>query len=235
MPILTQCPTCRRQLRVPDELLGRNVKCPECLAVFIAATDTDAREPEHAGAEPEETPAASSVEAESDDFYDDEEDDEDIPRRRNRRRAWRARAREDVAGPAVGLIVISAIDILLAFFLVFSAAIEMARAPDAPAAGERAAPPNRRQRERDVNRDEQMERQVGGVLVMVWGVIALLCGVLTMVSGLLMKGLRGYGLAMTCCALSVIPCTAPCFVASIPIGIWGLVVLNRHEVRASFD
>jgi len=233
MPIVTHCPTCRRQLRVPDELLGRDVKCPECLTVFTAATDPEARDPEDAGAEPEETPATSSAEVESEDYYDDE-DDEDIPRR-HRRRAWRARAREDVAGPAVGLVVISAIDILLAFFLVFSAAFEMARAPDAPVGGERAAPPNRRQRDRDVNRDEPMERQVGGVLVMGWGVIALLCGVLTMVSGLLMKGLRGYGLAMTCCALSVIPCTAPCFVASIPIGIWGLVVLNRHEVRASFD
>lgn len=37
MPILTSCPSCGRQLRVPDELLGRQVKCPSCNAVFSAA------------------------------------------------------------------------------------------------------------------------------------------------------------------------------------------------------
>src|SRR5262245_9825381 len=98
MPILTHCPTCRRQLRVPDELFGRNVKCPECLTVFIAATDTDISDSEDASAQPEETPFPSSVEVESEDLEGDEYD-EDIPRR-HRRRAWRARAREDVAGPA---------------------------------------------------------------------------------------------------------------------------------------
>ena len=35
MPILT-CPTCSKSLKIPDELLGKKVKCSACLAVFTA-------------------------------------------------------------------------------------------------------------------------------------------------------------------------------------------------------
>jgi predicted Zn finger-like uncharacterized protein len=36
MPINTDCPSCNRKLRVPDELLGKKVKCPTCGTVFQA-------------------------------------------------------------------------------------------------------------------------------------------------------------------------------------------------------
>jgi predicted Zn finger-like uncharacterized protein len=42
MPTLITCPSCSRQLRVPDELLGRRVKCPSCGETFTAATDEPA-------------------------------------------------------------------------------------------------------------------------------------------------------------------------------------------------
>lgn len=232
MPILTHCPTCRRQLRVPDELLGRNVKCPDCLTVFVSASEPEALEAEIAVAAETEAPAPPAIETEPDDL--DDEYDEDIPRRR-RRRTWRARAREEVAGPAIGLVVVAAIDVLLAFYLVFVAFVAMAENREQPGAGEPQQPPaNRRQFPRRVDQDERAAQAVGGAMLLIWGAVGLLCGILTMVSGLLMKSLRGYGLAMTCCALTVIPCTAPCFVAGIPIGIWGLIVLSRHEVRAAF-
>jgi predicted Zn finger-like uncharacterized protein len=34
--MLTYCPSCRNQLRVQDEFLGRQVRCPTCNAVFEA-------------------------------------------------------------------------------------------------------------------------------------------------------------------------------------------------------
>ena len=38
MPILVECPSCHRQLRVQDELVGRRVKCPSCGTAFPAAS-----------------------------------------------------------------------------------------------------------------------------------------------------------------------------------------------------
>jgi predicted Zn finger-like uncharacterized protein len=36
MPQLVSCPHCQRQLNVPDNLLGKNVKCPSCQNTFTA-------------------------------------------------------------------------------------------------------------------------------------------------------------------------------------------------------
>src|SRR5262245_5383975 len=36
MPEVTSCPSCARQLRVPDSLLGKAVKCPSCGTNFTA-------------------------------------------------------------------------------------------------------------------------------------------------------------------------------------------------------
>src|SRR5262249_20873481 len=36
MPEFVRCPRCERQLKVPDELIGKNVKCPTCGENFPA-------------------------------------------------------------------------------------------------------------------------------------------------------------------------------------------------------
>jgi len=36
MPAIVDCPSCNRKLRIPDELLGRKVKCPTCNTTFDA-------------------------------------------------------------------------------------------------------------------------------------------------------------------------------------------------------
>ena len=38
MPEIIHCPQCERKLRVPEELLGRTVKCPTCGVTFTAPT-----------------------------------------------------------------------------------------------------------------------------------------------------------------------------------------------------
>src|SRR5262245_2341924 len=35
MPEIVQCPQCNRKLRVPDDLLGKKVKCPTCGTMFV--------------------------------------------------------------------------------------------------------------------------------------------------------------------------------------------------------
>ncbi len=46
MPIVTSCPQCDRKVRVPDELLDRNVRCPSCRNVFVATAPPDAPQEE---------------------------------------------------------------------------------------------------------------------------------------------------------------------------------------------
>jgi predicted Zn finger-like uncharacterized protein len=48
MPINTDCPSCNRKLRVPDELLGKKVKCPTCGTVFQADESSAPAGPEEA-------------------------------------------------------------------------------------------------------------------------------------------------------------------------------------------
>jgi hypothetical protein len=39
MPEITSCPQCQRKLRIPDELMGKKVKCPGCGLNFTAAPE----------------------------------------------------------------------------------------------------------------------------------------------------------------------------------------------------
>jgi predicted Zn finger-like uncharacterized protein len=85
MPITIDCPSCNRKLRVPDDLLGKKVKCPTCGTNFTAG--------ESAAPPPDEeeapAPAPTRRPAPPPDEYDEEprarQDDEERPRRRRSR------------------------------------------------------------------------------------------------------------------------------------------------------
>jgi predicted Zn finger-like uncharacterized protein len=114
MPHVTECPQCQRKLRVPDELLGKKVRCPSCGTSFAAGTseqalptaplqEEDASPParrksapspaEEYGVEEEAPqrrrrppePEEEDLDEETDDD-EQEEDYEERPRRRRRRR-----------------------------------------------------------------------------------------------------------------------------------------------------
>lgn len=79
MTSVSNCPECHGQLQVPDEFLGRKVKCPTCGAQFIAA---------RAGVtEPTSMPGTETAPQRRPPLPDDEDDDDydDRPRRRRRR------------------------------------------------------------------------------------------------------------------------------------------------------
>ena len=94
MPIQTSCPSCGKTLRVPDDLVGKNVKCPSCQMQFIASEGTGAAEsppplPPESQSEreryreeaPAARPSSRRQRARDDDDFDD---DDDRPRRRRR-------------------------------------------------------------------------------------------------------------------------------------------------------
>lgn len=37
MPIVAECPSCGKRLKIPDDLVGKTVRCSDCAATFLAA------------------------------------------------------------------------------------------------------------------------------------------------------------------------------------------------------
>lgn len=71
------CPSCQRQLQVPEQYLGQKVQCPECRHMFVATTTSVSAHPPPASAP---SPAGNTGTSKPR-RYDDDGDDE-TPRRR---------------------------------------------------------------------------------------------------------------------------------------------------------
>src|SRR5262245_38761475 len=76
MPINTDCPSCNRKLRVPDELLGKKVKCPTCGTVFPADESSTPEPAAPAAAEEPLAPAPVEDRLPQEEGRDSEEDEE---------------------------------------------------------------------------------------------------------------------------------------------------------------
>jgi hypothetical protein len=96
MPVQVACPACGRQLKVPDNLLGKTVKCPGCQQPFQTSVDEPPppspppqeaiRQEEPRGRDADDRYRANDERrpARRDD-YEDDQDDERGSRRRRRR------------------------------------------------------------------------------------------------------------------------------------------------------
>ena len=71
---------------------------------------------------------------------------------------------------------------------------------------------------------------IAGLLV---GLLVICCNVLIVVGALRMLRFKNYGLAITACILAMI--TPPGLILGLPVGIWALIVLSRHDVREAFQ
>lgn len=85
MPHTITCPTsdCGRQLRVPDDLIGKKVKCPSCGSTFVAQGDEAPPPPEEQEEQQEEERPSRRNITRDDDEIDDDRDDR--PRKKRRR------------------------------------------------------------------------------------------------------------------------------------------------------
>jgi predicted Zn finger-like uncharacterized protein len=93
--MLIACPSCQKQLQVPDSAVGKKVKCPSCAAVFEALANTmgqfQAEPPPLTSAGPSVSREEDGEEqpwrrrADSDEDEDRRDDGEDQPRRTRRR------------------------------------------------------------------------------------------------------------------------------------------------------
>jgi hypothetical protein len=229
MPVPIQCSACGRRLRVPDGLLGKQVKCPVCGAVFAARS----LETESVVEIDEDPPAPQRVKARATEDYEHESDgddeereyEEDSPRRRKKRR--RSRALEEVKAPAIALIVVGIIGAILglANMLLMALGGAMMFVPNpqgvvpapAPGAGKPAA----------------SEAVIFLALIVGYGLVVL-CGVIVTLGGIQMYRLQRWTLAFTASIVAMLP-VCSCCLLGLPAGIWSLVVLNRPEVKEAFS
>ncbi len=82
--------------------------------------------------------------------------------------------------------------------------------------------------------EEAWARMFTGTIGLISNIINVGIGVLILLGALKMKKLESFGLAVTACILAIVPCTSPCCLIGLPIGIWALVVLFRPEVKSAF-
>jgi len=202
---ITACPNCQRQLKVPENLLGKTVRCPSCKTTFVAQAAEEAPiamiDDEPRG--PARGPGPSSSQT--------------AARRRVRVSEAAASA---VKGPAISLLTMGILAVLLGFLGGALYAIVLPNMPQMnnPQFGGGQPPP-------------PPAFFVGyGVVNMAGG---LIWGGLVIAGAISMLRLKLYALAMTGSIVAMAPCSGCCLLG-LPLGIWALVVLNRPDVRNAF-
>src|SRR5260370_20065482 len=83
MPEIVKCPDCKRRVRVPDDLLGKTVRCPSCQVTFTAQAG-DAEPPPPPMPKMELDPGDEPRVSRKPTSRRREEEDEDRPSRRRR-------------------------------------------------------------------------------------------------------------------------------------------------------
>lgn len=131
-----------------------------------------------------------------------------------------SRVLDQVSGPATGLIVTAVLGFLGNGFTVVWSSV---------AGRFQELPPD-------------LDPEIGNILQAASGMVgvgsALLgfaLSALVWYGALQLKKGRSYGWAMTAAILALVPCTSPCCLVGVPIGIWALVVLMRPEVKSALQ
>jgi hypothetical protein len=134
----------------------------------------------------------------------------------------RARALSLVSGPAISLIVATAIGIALAVVGILMQILGLGMA-------------GMSQFENNENAEMvRMMQMYSGVMGIVLRSVAIIVGIFIILGCVKMKKLENYGIAMTVSIIAMVPCLSPCCCLGLPFGIWALVVLNKPEVKQYF-
>jgi len=226
-------------LRVPDDLLGKQVKCPGCQTVFTAASSEEdeahvtrrrpasappAREPDE---EIQPTRRQRSAPEEDDEDNDESSDEDDLPPRRRprRRRRSEAQARSQVMPPAICLLVTGILGLLVngALFV-----INVATGPQQP-------PPNQPGMQKETKEAFDMGFKFGQAAAVGATAFCAFLSLVVILGAAQMIRLRMRALAITSSIMAMLIVYPCCCVLGLPFGIWSLVVLNKPEVASAFS
>jgi hypothetical protein len=206
---LIHCPSCGFQLRLPTELYGTAVECPQCHSRFTAPA-------------PAARPAAMRPPPgrEYDANARSVPDDYEVYAKPV------SRAAAALKTPAILLIVLAGLVVLQCLWGAISAEKTIADFKDQ--ANSKDLPPQLRDFMQQMTQVMTFEFVVGSNLAI--AAVSLV----TILGGIQMLRLRTYWLAVIGVVFGLNPVSCPCCMAQVPIAIWGLVVLFRTDVRAAF-
>jgi predicted Zn finger-like uncharacterized protein len=214
MPLTIHCPSCKKQLRVTDDLLGKVVRCPSCKTTFTVAGESGEIQEE----EVKEVPARRPKQAPHDEDDENDLDEEERPRKRLRRRQ---RGDESAAkAPAIALLIVAGLSLLLA--LVYDIGHFMARPEQVPV-------PQGIDPAQKGTFEAAFKASYYGtpVIVTIWPLLVL-------PGAIQMLRLQTYWLAMTSSIVALLPCSPGCALG-LPFGIWAIVALLKPEVKDAFE
>jgi hypothetical protein len=206
MPVQIRCESCSRKLRVPENLLGKTVRCPGCQATFTARA---LEEPAVAMIDDEpEAPAPPKARP-----HPADEAEYEAPRPRNRAQ----RVRDALNLPSILLMVNGGLGIVLGLI---AAVILVAHAQTifVPA----RVPP--------AEFHPRMFSYMQAAFSVVGGFIY---GGVSLATALYMRSLTRHSSALIGSVVVMLPCSGCCLLG-IPLGIWSLVVLTRPDVKDVF-
>lgn len=128
-------------------------------------------------------------------------------------------ATDQVNGPAIGLIITGALNIVLA---VVRGATMLAGIGMSTFQGTGNADA------------EKMVAGFMGTFGIAFCIVGVLGGLFILFGGIKMRKLESYGLCMAASIVAMIPCLSACCLIGLPIGIWSLVILSKAEVKSVF-
>jgi predicted Zn finger-like uncharacterized protein len=253
MPILTTCPSCGRALRVPDNLIGADVRCPGCETIFQASGEparpaeppadllgetkthipsegvrelpppADAPPPLPAETRIREEGTAQSIPLPPPPEFDHDEDDDEEEIERMEE-VHRRRRRGMLREEARSRVNAPSIGLIIAGALSIVYALLNAGMQLAMMSGAFGGPGGGGAG--GAGAANLISSSVGAVL-------GLVLGSLIVWGAIKMRRLESYGLALTACIIGIIPCHGCCLLGAI-FGIWGIVILNDPDVKGSF-
>jgi uncharacterized membrane protein len=74
---------------------------------------------------------------------------------------------------------------------------------------------------------------IGVVLGGVFDVLSMILPIIMLIGAVKMKNLQNHGFSVATCVLAMLPLHCCCIIG-LPFGIWGLVTLNKPEVKDAF-
>lgn len=233
-----QCSTCGKKLLVREHSLGKRVRCSSCKTEFIAEAapgEEVAEEPSRRGDDEGPDSRDRPRRQRDDDDRDrpesrrsqrrdrDEDEEDDRPRRRRRdeedeedeepdrprKRRRRQNADAALANPAFALQIVAYAGGGLSAISILMYLVGMLEMSDMHPGSHRA-----------------FHSAVGAAIAAVW--VALVAK-----GAAAMANQQGYAMAITGCIVAMVPLTLGCL-GGLPIGIWGLVILLREDIRQQF-
>jgi hypothetical protein len=81
--------------------------------------------------------------------------------------------------------------------------------------------------------DQAIANMMSGTVGIISNLLGTALGVVVLLGALKMRQLQSYSFAMASAIIAMLPCSC-CCVIGLPIGIWGLVVLLKPEIKSAF-